>query len=109
MLPKAETDVPTELVSVTETEAIALRSPVNGNGICRWKAPPAACPSGLANHVVDLSANGSTKLPPFTCAPATAAKLTLALAKSRGVELAVSSKVKLESVILLIRTEPDVM
>ena len=98
--------MPIELVSITETEPIALVSPENGNGIVSRKEPPAARPSVLENHCVAVSLSGMSKLVPVSCAPVAAAKVTSALVRSRGVEVATTSTLKPVAVTFVIRTEP---
>ena len=100
------TEVPIEFVSVTETGPIALKSPVNGNGICRSKAPPAFWPFVLPNHDVAPDLSITVKLVPVNCAPGTGVKLTTAFVRSRGVELAWRSTVNPKLVTLIFPTDP---
>src|SRR5207248_11441672 len=88
--PDCATDVPTEFASVTFTAPIALVSPVNVNGMVSEKAPPFARPGALpwSNHCAPAGASETVNCVPFNCAPPDAVKVTLAVVRSRGVELA---------------------
>jgi hypothetical protein len=109
IVPETTADAPTEFVSITENELIALKSPENGNGICRSKAPPAAWPAAPENHAAAVSLNRTVKLVPASCAPGAGVKVTIALVRSRGVEAAITSSVKLDDVIVLLGTDAVVI
>ena len=109
--PDTAAEVPTELVSVTETVPRALVLPVNVKGKVIENAPPLDTPVALAgsNHGVATLVSETVCEPPFSVVPEAAVKVKFALVRSRGVELASRNTWKPDDVTLVIFTEPGTM
>ena len=104
-------EVPTELVSVTETVFSALVSPEKVNGNVSENAPPFAVASVLVatNHDADVLASETVNDVPFNWVPDVAVKVKEALTRSRGVELASRKTWKPLAVTPVILTDPGTM
>ena len=83
----AGTEVPTELVSVTETDCRTPVSPEIVNGTVSRNILPLDWPSALLNHVENSELRGTVKVAgPVNCVPEAAVKVKFALVMSRVVE-----------------------
>ncbi len=87
--------MPTELVSVTLTDPIALAGPLMVNGMLSEKAPPYWKLLAVENHVGSSLLTSAVKLlVPDICDPEAAANVKVAVFKSRVVEVATTSTLK---------------
>lgn len=77
--PVAAAEVPTELVRVTVTEAIALEDPLSVKGMVSENAPPYVNPLLLANQFDKSEDTFTVKFVPLICAPAAALKVKVAV------------------------------
>ena len=103
-------EAPTEFMSVTVTDEIAEELPLNVNGTVRENALPYCWLAVPVYQLVMTELTSTLKLVvPLIDVPAAALKLNVAVFKSRGEELAITSTSNPDDVTFRICTLPGVM
>ena len=83
----AGADVPTEFVSVTETDPSTLVGPESVNGTVSRNMLPFCCPAALPNQIVNAALTGTANVVlPLNAVPDAAVKVKFAVVMSRVTE-----------------------